>query len=91
MPQGNVMPYGLFSLGGTRYAESGGADDIWKFSVILGLGAKVYMSEKIGLLVQGRMPFTFTGGGIGIGTGGASIVGTGIAQFDIGAGLMILM
>lgn len=97
MPQGNVTPFGMFTLGGTRYILKGQgfSDDTWKFSFIFGLGAKVYVSEKVGLRIQGRLPWTiFSGGaGIGCGSGGCytSIGGTGIAQIDVSAGLMILL
>jgi len=82
-----AMPYTSFTLGGTRYAGDGGDD--WKFSVMLGLGAKIYVSERIGLMVAGHLPFTFTSTWLGVGTGGASLGGTGILQLDVTAGVMI--
>jgi hypothetical protein len=94
----NIMPFSMLTLGATRYILSNlkprysaveNPDDVWKFSIILGLGAKFYLSERVGLLVSGRMPFTFTSGFLGIGTGGLSVGGTGIVQFDVSAGLMI--
>ena len=87
MNNDKVMPFGSFSLGGTRYAVDVG--DEWKFSIILGLGAKVYLNNRIGLMVAGQMPVTFTSAFLGIGTGGLSIGGTGIFQFDLTAGLII--
>ncbi len=91
VPKDNVFAFTGLSLGGTRYIarDSGGVD--WKFSMILRLGAKVYLNERLGLLVQARMPYTFTNGGLAIGTGGVSFGGTGIAQLDLSAGLMINM
>jgi hypothetical protein len=94
--EGNIFGFGLFTLGATRYAYKNiqAADDTWKFSVIFGLGAKIYFSERLALRVQGRMPFTFFSGGAGIGcgTGGCytTVGGSGIAQFDIGGGLAFL-
>jgi hypothetical protein len=85
--QNNVMPFTSFSLGGTRYDTD--TEDSWKFSVLLGIGAKVYLNDKIGLMVAGQMPFTITDSFLGIGTGGLSLGGTGIAQFDLTAGLVI--
>ena len=82
-----VKPFTSLSLGGTRYVYDGG--DEWKFSAILGLGAKIYLNDKIGIMATGQMPFTFTSAFLGIGTGGLSIGGSGIAQFDLAAGLMI--
>lgn len=90
----NIMPFTSFSLGGVRLAPKDG-DDVWKFGVILGLGAKIYLSEKIGIRLQGRLPWIITdfGAGLGIGTGGVSagIVGGGIIQADLSAGLIILL
>lgn len=87
MRNGNIMPYTSLTLGTTRYILDQG--DEWKFSVILSLGAKVYLNERIGLMVGGQMPFTFTNAFLGIGTGGMSIGGTGIVQLDLVAGLII--
>jgi len=87
MKKDNVLPFTSITLGGTRFAHDSG--DEWKFSVILGVGAKVYINEKIGLMVAGEMPWTFTNAFLGIGTGGLSIGGSGIIQFDIAAGLII--
>ena len=91
--QGNIFPFGLFTLGGTRYAydDVSIVDDTWKFSIIFGLGAKMYVSQRVALRVQGRMPFTFFSGGAGIGCGFngcyTTVGGTGIAQLDLSAGL----
>jgi opacity protein-like surface antigen len=89
--RGNAMPFTCITLGGTRLLANG--SDQWKFSMIFGLGVKVYTSPKIGIMIQGNWPITFTDtwGGAYIGTGGASlgISGTGISQLDIGGGLII--
>jgi len=82
-----AMPFTSVTLGGTRYAADSG--DEWKFSVMLGVGAKIYVSERIGLMVAGELPFTFTSTFVGIGTGGVSLGGSGILQLDLAAGLMI--
>lgn len=88
-----VLPFSSLSIGGTRY--SGDVGDEWKFSMILGLGAKIYINERVGIRLAGRMPFTFfsSGFGLGVGTGGAyvSLGGTGIAQFDVSGGLVITL
>ncbi|MCK5619955.1 MAG: hypothetical protein KAJ17_11165, partial [Candidatus Krumholzibacteria bacterium] len=64
------------------------------FSMIFGLGAKIYATDRIGLRVQARLPFTFISGGAGIGcgTGGCytTVGGSGIAQFDVSAALMLM-
>ena len=87
--KGKVKPFSGVTLGGTRYVYDGGDD--WKFSAILGVGAKIYLNEKIGIMVAGNMPFTFTDAFLGLGTGGLSVGGTGIVQFDLGAGLVIAL
>ena len=48
---------------------------------------------KVGIMIQGNWPITFTDlwGGVTVGTGGAGVGlgGTGISQLDIGGGLII--
>ena len=89
MQKGKVKPFTGLSLGGTRYAYDSGDD--WKFSIILSLGAKIYLNDRIGIMATGQMPFSFTSAFLGIGTGGLSVGGSGIAQFDLGAGLIITL
>jgi hypothetical protein len=89
--RGNAMPFATVTLGGTRLVAGG--EDEWKFSMIFGLGVKVYSSPKFGFMLQGNWPITFTDtwGGVTIGTGGAGvgIGGTGISQLDVGGGVII--
>jgi hypothetical protein len=89
--RGKAMPFTTISLGGTRLVS--GTDDEWKFSMIFGLGVKVYTSPKVGLMIEGSWPITFTDswGGVTVGTGGAGVAigGTGISQLDVGGGLII--
>jgi len=91
LDKGRSMPFATVSLGGTRLAANG--DDVWKFSMIFGLGVKLYTSPKLGIMLQGNWPITFTDswGGVTVGTGGAGVAigGTGISQLDLGAGLII--
>ncbi len=59
-------------------------------------GVKIYLSEKLGLRLQGRllMPLYVSGGGFYVGTGGAGVsVGAGvpILQGDLSAGLIIVI
>jgi hypothetical protein len=59
-------------------------------------GVKVYLSEKFGIRLQGRllMPLYVTGGGFYVGTGGTGVsVGAGvpILQGDLSAGLIIVI
>jgi hypothetical protein len=89
--RGNAMPFATVSLGGTRL--DAGDDDTWKFSMIFGLGVKIYSSPKFGFMLQGNWPITFTDtwGGVTVGTGGAGIGigGTGISQLDVGGGVIL--
>ncbi|MCH7549697.1 MAG: hypothetical protein IH969_09230, partial [Candidatus Krumholzibacteriota bacterium] len=71
LEQNNVKPFGALTLGATRYVYDSG--DEWKFSLILGLGAKIRLNEKLGIMLSGNMPFTFTNAFLGIGTGGVSV------------------
>ncbi len=96
MQKGNVLPYGKFTLGGTRYApDVAGIDDEWQFSCIFGIGAKMYPNEKVALRFEATLPFTFTSGGVGVGfgTGGGGVYvgGTGIAQWTLALGVNVLI
>jgi hypothetical protein len=89
--RGKAMPFSSVTLGGTRLVA--GDQDDWKFSMMFGLGVKYYASPKVGLMLQGSLPITFTDGwaGVTVGTGGAglSVGGTGISQIDVGGGIVI--
>jgi opacity protein-like surface antigen len=90
-PQGNILPYGLFTLGATRFNNKDLNHEEWFFSVIVGLGVKVYATERLGLRFQGGLPISFTSGGAFFGTGGLSFGGTGITQTDVSAGLFLAL
>lgn len=99
--KGKAMPFATVSLGATHFSaddvQQGNVNvqggDSWKFSMIFGLGVKVYTSPKIGFMLEGNWPITFTDawGGVSVGTGGVSagISGTGVSQLDLGGGLII--
>lgn len=94
IPRGNVFPYSSFTLGATQLDAKGvNADTIWKFSMAIALGAKVYVSEKIGLRLQARLIPTLlnSGAGLWFGTGGVGLTvgGEALWQFDLSAGLII--
>jgi hypothetical protein len=95
MQNGKVMPYGKFTLGGTRYQVDGFTGDEWQFSMIFGIGAKIYPNERIAIRLEGTLPFTVTNGGVGVGvgTGGAGVYmsGTGISQWTVALGANILL
>ena len=89
--QDNILPYGTFSLGATIFhPKDRGFSDEWRFSATFGLGAKVYLSERIGIRLDGRLLFPFTGGAIWVGSGGVSAGGTSsIIQGNVNGGLII--
>ena len=93
MVRNNLVPFGGITLGATRYSIKG--DDAWKFSIMPQVGLKIYLSERLGIRGQARLPITFLDGGfgVGIGTGGASVGvgGTGVVQGDLSAGVMLLL
>jgi len=95
--KGKVMPFGMFTLGGARIIpdwDGATSDDVWKFSIIFGLGAKIYINEKIGLRIQGRMPWIIVDGGAYMGCGGGgcytSFGGAGMVQGDVSGGLFVM-
>jgi len=98
MDKGKLRPYGLFSLGATWFdAKKSSIEDAWRFSIALGGGLKIWLSDHIGIRLQGRLllPMYFSGAGLfcGIGTGGSGCgvsVGTGstIVQGDFTGGLI---
>jgi len=65
-------------------------DAAWSFAGTLGLGAKVYLNDKLGIRLQARMdlPLRFSGLWIGTGGGGASFV-VPVWQFDFSAGVFL--
>jgi hypothetical protein len=102
VPRGKAWPFTMFTLGATRYnlKEINTEEfpdlvpgDEWRFSIIFGLGAKYYASERIGLRVQGTLPLTFFSGGFGFGCGGGgcggTVGGTGLAQTGVSGGLFL--
>jgi len=88
-----VTPFGSFSLGATWFSTSD-YSDVWRFSVALGLGVKIMFSDRIGVMLRGRllMPMYFGGGSMYVGTGGS---GVGVHAFiaplqgDFNGGLII--
>jgi opacity protein-like surface antigen len=72
-----VRPFVIGSLGAAwANMKDSGVDDIWRFSIALGGGAKFILTDRIGIRLQGRLliPMYFYGGGfyMGIGGGGPS-------------------
>jgi hypothetical protein len=79
---GVAQPFGSFSLGATWFSPSATSNsiytsysDVWRFSIMLGLGVKLMFSDRIGIMLRGRlmMPMTFAGTSFYAGTGGAGL------------------
>ena len=102
----NIVVYGLGTLGATLFSPSGDPydetperytyQDYWLFSLTLGGGAKVFLSDRIGLRFEGRimMPITWAGGGFMIGTGGSGFYfggGSAILQAGLMGGVIIAL
>jgi hypothetical protein len=94
-PRAKATPFFAFTLGATLFdAKDASRTDEWLFSLTLGGGGKFDLSDKLGIRLQARMlvPLTFSGGGLWVGTGGAS-VGVGawapFVSFDFTAGVYI--
>ena len=91
----NVYTFASFTLGATRFSfDDSSIDDEWKFSVLFGFGAKLYMNEKFGLRAQARFPFTFISGGGSVACGDfgcfTTVGGEGVFQFDLGGGAFLM-
>jgi hypothetical protein len=89
-------PFGSFSAGTTIFGASN-MSNVWRFSITLGLGAKVWISDRVGIILRGRlmMPMVFAGVGGYYGIGGGSSGGglyvntySTIVQGDFSGGLI---
>jgi len=95
MGRGKVRPFGAFTVGATLFSPNDPTrGDEWLASITFGGGAKIDMSDKVGIRLQGRIlvPLIFSGGGIWVGSGGAGVaVGswTPFVQFDLTAGIYL--
>lgn len=79
----NLVPFGIFAIGATIFSpKSSTANDEWALSFALGGGLKYYLSDRIGLRLDGRFlfPVYLTGGGFFCGTGGC---GAGIGSSPV--------
>jgi len=94
VPRGDVMPYGLFTVGATHFIPKNSSfGDEWRFSMIFGLGAKKYIGEKLGIRAQAQLPFTWLDGGGSVACGPLGCIttvgGTGVGQIDVGGGVFL--
>jgi len=93
----NIRPFGAFTLGTTYFMPKNTVySDSWKFSVTLGGGVKVWLTDRVGIRLQGRLmlPMFWGGAGFSVGTGGAGFsvgAGTSMVQGDFSGGLIIAL
>jgi hypothetical protein len=95
LPYGMVRPFIGFTLGATYFdPEVDLYDGETYFATVLLGGVKIVPSERVGVRLQARLPFTWTGTGSTIfcGGGGCSygFVGDGILQLDLSAGVFVM-
>jgi len=77
LPMGAIEPYSTLGIGWVWWnPASGGFDGQSQFQATFGLGAKIWLTDVIGIRIQGSMlmPMLFNGVGFGcgIGTGGSN-------------------
>lgn len=98
MGKDNIRPFGSFSLGTTYSSpKDNKISDDWRFSITLGGGVKIWLSDHIGIRLQARLLMPIYWGGVGIfagwGSGGSSSgislsAGSAILQGDLTGGLI---
>lgn len=90
-----VQVYGNFTMGATQFnIQDDAYQDEWRFSVTLGLGTKIWLSDVVGIRLHARMlaPINWAGLGFFCGTGGCGIsvnAGSTFISGDVGGGLVI--
>ena len=94
--KGKAMPFGFGTVGATLFNPKGDEPDAeWRFSITLGLGAKYYMSERMGIRAQFGLliPMQWESGSLWCGSGGCVggvSGGTTFGQGNVSGGLMFL-
>ena len=90
-----VEAFGSFSLGATQFAiPNPRYNDEWRFSITLGLGSNIWLSDRIGIRLHARLlaPINWAGLGFFCGTGGCGSsvsAGSSFISGDVGGGLVI--
>lgn len=88
----NITPFGSFSMGVTWF-DMADYNDRVLFSITAGLGAKIMFTERVGIMLRGRLmlPMFFGGVGFYAGSGGSGLSLNSYAaliQGDFNAGLV---
>jgi len=87
--------FGFFTGGVARFSPTTDQyGDDYRFAITAGGGVKFFITETIGIRLQGRlkMPFFFSGGTLYLGSGGTGYYmgsGTVLLQMDLTAGVII--
>ncbi|MCB0806158.1 MAG: hypothetical protein KDC05_10200 [Bacteroidales bacterium] len=93
----NVTPYGSLTVGAAYFTpQNVRYEQTWKFAATLGGGAKIWLSDRVGLRLQGRlmMPMFWGGVGFSVGSGGAGFTvgaSTSMVQGDLTGGLIFVL
>jgi hypothetical protein len=91
----NASAFGFFTGGVARFSpQTDEYGDDYRFAITGGGGVKYFITESIGIRLQGRlkMPFFFSGGSLYVGSGGSGFfmgTGTVLLQMDLTAGVII--
>jgi hypothetical protein len=86
--------FGSFSAGATQFhVQQFGYNDEWRFSITLGLGTKIWLTDVIGIRLQSRLlaPINWAGLGFYCGTGGCGSgvnAGSTFISGDVSGGLV---
>jgi hypothetical protein len=106
MDMDKVHPFGVFTLGTTYFIPKNvdfpntdsyeDIDSEWVFSMTLGGGAKIWLSDVVGIRLQGNLmlPMFWGGAGFTVGTGGSGFyvgTGTSMVQGDFTGGLIFAL
>lgn len=96
--ENQIRPFAAISFGTTRYFGKGQLDErYWMFSTALNLGAKMFVSERIGIRIQTNLTMPLEFGGVGFGCGIGTIGGgcggdlyfnVPLVHWDLAAGLI---
>lgn len=90
----NIRPFGALTFGAAYFKPTSmGLPDNWQFAVTLGGGVKIWITEQIGIRLQGRLmlPMYFAGVGAYFGTGGSGLTvgaSSSVVQGDFTGGLI---
>lgn len=90
-----IEAFGSFSLGATQFAlQDRTYNDEWRFSITLGLGSNIWISDRVGIRLHARLlaPINWAGLGFFCGTGGCGSsvnAGSSFISGDVGGGLVI--